>query len=45
MTNYNFCYLTQCSGGKIASLRSIKCNMETAKALFSFLSPLAVKED
>lgn len=45
MTNYNFCHLAQCSWGKIASLRSVKCNVGTAKALFSFLSPLVVKED
>lgn len=46
MTNYNFCHLTQRSGGKAASLRSIKSEMETAKAQFSFLlAPLTVKGD
>lgn len=46
MTNYNFCHLTQCSGGKIVFLRSVRCNMETAKAWFSFpFAALTVKGD
>lgn len=46
MTNYNFCHLTQCSGGEIVFLRSVRYSMETAKAYFSFpFASLTMKGD
>lgn len=41
VTNYNFCHLTQCSGGKIASLRSMRWN-ENSKSLV-FLSACSLE--